>query len=645
MLIFRLVLAFLVLTLSSITYSQTQLTGTKVFSKKSSIVNFTTIANRTAEETQKAKASGKFIDVETGKKLKKENPQTGQPGALNNQAIPPAALSIASPGPTDNFLGFPGCCTVPPDTQGAVGPNHIVTATNGIIRIQSRTGQTMQDLLAFNFWQPALTSGFYCCDPRIWFDPYGGRWIMSAFSKGPLNANGVFDNQILVAVSQTNDPTGNWNVYSYTGDPAGFREVDFPTLGFNGKWIVVSAHALQNGPNRPGVVNQEHIFVIDKQKMYAGLPIVPSTLFQLPNVLPISPVATYDANLEEFYLVDASPNFGPTNSIRLSSIAGPVGSETFTFGLALPSATTPWSTAGLLMPQLGAPGLNGASSLNAVYRNGSIWFVHSVSLPAASPNHQAVQWWQLSPQGLVQQRGVVEDLTSGVSYGAPSIAVNANNDTLIGYSAFSATTYPSGGYSFRSAADPLNETRLPVIYKPGEIAYRQSIRWGDYSSTVVDPVNDVDMWTIQEYATPSTVTTGASNWNVWWAKVSPPISTACVKGSLFFGTTLRPWINTTVSASLTDGSTEPHVLAGSVATTNIDGNFCVDGLPLSTPFYLVSPQYLANPWNPVNGQSAVVVTTPVGFSVFTSNTGGTGGSCALPTSCIDVGVVYLNIPL
>ena len=25
-------------------------------------------------------------------------------------------------------------------------------------------------------------------------------------------------------------------------------------------------------------------------------------------------------------------------------------------------------------------------------------------------------------------------------------------------------------------------------------------RWGDYSATVVDPVNDTDFWTIQEYA-------------------------------------------------------------------------------------------------------------------------------------------------
>jgi len=35
-------------------------------------------------------------------------------------------------------------------------------------------------------------------------------------------------------------------------------------------------------------------------------------------------------------------------------------------------------------------------------------------------------------------------------------------------------------------------------------------RWGDYSATVVDPLNESDMWTIQEYA-------GANNmWQTWW---------------------------------------------------------------------------------------------------------------------------------
>ena len=40
-------------------------------------------------------------------------------------------------------------------------------------------------------------------------------------------------------------------------------------------------------------------------------------------------------------------------------------------------------------------------------------------------------------------------------------------------------------------------------------------RWGDFSATQVDPVNDVDLWTIQEYAD-----TPANRWSTWWGHLA-----------------------------------------------------------------------------------------------------------------------------
>ena len=64
---------------------------------------------------------------------------------------------------------------------------------------------------------------------------------------------------------------------------------------------------------------------------------------------------------------------------------------------------------------------------------------------------------------------------------------------------------------------------------PGESPYvgigtrSGSNRWGDYSATLVDPVNDLDFWTMQEYAaTPPSNRTGA--FGTWWAQVSAPSS-------------------------------------------------------------------------------------------------------------------------
>src|SRR5262249_13985626 len=48
-------------------------------------------------------------------------------------------------------------------------------------------------------------------------------------------------------------------------------------------------------------------------------------------------------------------------------------------------------------------------------------------------------------------------------------------------------------------------------------------RWGDYSATVVDPVNDTDFWTLQEFAAiPVGLGANRDRWGTWWANVVPP---------------------------------------------------------------------------------------------------------------------------
>src|SRR5258708_11476951 len=107
-------------------------------------------------------------------------------------------------------------------------------------------------------------------------------------------------------------------------------------------------------------------------------------------------------------------------------------------------------------------------------------------------------------------------------YAFPSLAVNKLEDVLLGYACFSATQYAGANYSFRRASDPPNTFRPDTVLKDGEGPYFKTYggdqnRWGDYSATMVDPSNDVDLWTIQEAAyTPS-------RWRTWWGHFSPVV--------------------------------------------------------------------------------------------------------------------------
>jgi len=115
-------------------------------------------------------------------------------------------------------------------------------------------------------------------------------------------------------------------------------------------------------------------------------------------------------------------------------------------------------------------------------------------------------------------------------YAYPSIAVNRFNDVLIGYASFSSNQYASASYSLKACTNRVGSFQNPAVLKAGVATYSLSspdrrCRWGDYSATMVDPVNDADFWTIQEYAA-AHVTAGTNildRWGTWWGKIELPL--------------------------------------------------------------------------------------------------------------------------
>ncbi|HJQ22516.1 MAG TPA: HYR domain-containing protein [Blastocatellia bacterium] len=225
---------------------------------------------------------------------------------------------------------------------------------------------------------------------------------------------------------------------------------------------------------------------------------------------------------------------------------------------------------------------------NSVLRNGKLWTVHHVMVAAASQpagttiggsgnpvdNHTAIQWWQIDPTNETAastpplQRGRIHDPTAnnchnglggnsavapcngttsaqfGTFLAFPNISVNQNEDVLIGFSQFSPLTYPSAAYAIRRAADSPNTTRDIVVFRPGQSNYNigsgsgtaRNDRWGDYSMAQTDPLNDIDFWTVQEYAGTNRndflAPSYAGPWETWWALINPGGTMPSPSGSL-----------------------------------------------------------------------------------------------------------------
>lgn len=418
--------------------------------------------------------------------------------------------------------------TIPPDTHGAVDSNYCITTINSAVKIQTRAGAPVSSVTLNQFWLPVLSSGG-AFDPRAHYDPYTNRWFIIAVS----GANST-SSSVLIAVSKTSNPTGGWWMYKILADPSATRWLDFPNVGFNKKWLTVTGNLF--GSSYGGA----KVFIFDKASLMSGVG-APYTAFTQTSSFTICPAITYDNTQENQFAVESWN--GGSGVMHLWKISGAVGSESMTT-VSYPANTDKWrgsggsSSTADFAPQAGISNklqTNDDRVTQMIFMNNKLWFAHTVFLPyniSAYATRSAVQWWQTDTTGTPLQIGRVDDSVAGNFYAFPSIAVNTSDDAVIGFSLFSASIYPSAGYTLRMHTDGVDSMRPVQVYKPGLNSYYKTYggsrnRWGDYSSTCIDPVNMKDFWTIQEVASAT-----ANVWDTWWANVTiGGCSVAAISGS------------------------------------------------------------------------------------------------------------------
>jgi hypothetical protein len=458
----------------------------------------------------------------------------GAPLAPN--AAPRTPRRVDFPELKANFLGVRSNQQwYPADTFGAVGPNHLLVALNTEVSAQTRSGQSLwrYDLDAF-FGSPNPFEFHITFDPRIVYDRFADRWVLVvAADKNRVTSS------VIVAASPTGDPTAEAEWYRMTvqADPDQATWLDYPCVAITRDWIVITGNHFNIDPGKAWEFQYASILLIKKAALYAGQNREPR-LVQVRDktAFTLVPATVLDDEGPGPAIVLAQHYDGDDKgkgALRVWRMDDP---ETSTEAYPVDSATVPRPSGPdrwydnrvpiVYAPQLNTPtgiAVDDARVQSAVWANGSLWCAHTIFLPADNPSRCAVQWWELGPQGQVRQRGLIDDPHGLVFRAFPSLAVNRRGDMLIGFSRFSATGFASAAYAYRLNGDPRNSVRPDRVYKPGVDRYvvgpPDSNRWGDYSSTIVDPVNRLDFWTIQKYAEQNVAKVGA--WGTWWAKISP----------------------------------------------------------------------------------------------------------------------------
>ncbi|HWT03619.1 MAG TPA: proprotein convertase P-domain-containing protein [Pyrinomonadaceae bacterium] len=503
------------------------------------VVNFSKLASKEAlapSVYKKPKVIREPGRARRNKTIQVEGAPAGDDGMEAAAAVGGTEPLAASPAPSSSFKALEDNNTsIPPDTHGAVGPNHLMVTLNTQMRIQTRAGATVSTVSLDSFfaavpgpWEFGQPGTF---DPQVFYDPFSSRWMFVVVADGDAATSAI-----LLAVSQTSDPTGNWKIYKADVDSAGTAWADYPRMGFNKNWIVVTVNMFAVAPATG--FKRSSIFVFNKATLYSFAAAASYKVFHDVCSAGASfcaftqtPALTYDNALNTLYLVE---DWDGHTQLRISSITGSPSAPAYSSAHPVTppvSAANSWTFAppsgSGFAPQLGSTAkiqTNDSRIQSVVYRNGSLWAAQTIFLPnAATPTRSSVQWWQITPAGAIQQRGRVDDPTGAKFYAFPSIAVNKNNDVLVGYSRFSSQQYASANYAFRAGTDPVNTIGTDVVLKAGAAPYFKDFgggrnRWGDYSNTVVDPLNDLDLWTIQEHA--AAVSGGFSRWGTWWGRIA-----------------------------------------------------------------------------------------------------------------------------
>lgn len=408
-----------------------------------------------------------------------------------------------------NFEGLSGFSN-PPDPVGCIGPNHYMQSINAVYAIYDRTGNilagpTNLNLLFGNVPGANCNNG----DPIILYDEQASQWLVAEFSL--CNAN----DRMLIAISQTSDPTGSWYQYS-------FDVSDVPDYMKFAVW----RDAYYMGTNTHAD-NSNDVYAFERSKLLTGDPTAQMVGFDNP-WRPGNSMGVMIA-----VPVDNDGPFAPVGEPGIFVIPNEDGAAGGTDQLWIMEMTVNWTlpvfSTFTRVQQLNVAAFSGdfgnswdniaqqgvAQKLCAVsdiimnapqYRNFSSYqtmvLCHTVDVDAT--NHAGVRWYELrktTGNWAIRQQGTYAP--DAHSRWMPSIHMNQYHEIAIGYSVSSSTLYPSirvcGQNALENAlgSGTMNVAEMTIFN--GTASQLYSNRWGDYTANFVDPVDDRTFWYTNMY--------------------------------------------------------------------------------------------------------------------------------------------------
>ena len=413
----------------------------------------------------------------------------------------------------------------------AVGQTYVVQFVNTFIAVYTKSGvlQTGYPKSATTFF--GLPSGTYTTDPRGFYDWQSNRFVFVMLTESSFSSNNV--GRLMLAVSQTSDPRGAWNIYKWQVGNTG-ECPDYPTLGHDvTNWGTHAAKGAiyiginQFGNNCNGGYIGNFMFFIPKDNAYAGLGLYRAFnfAFRVGNTLvdtlqPSNPQHTADKP-SATYLINTFNilwNCGAGCSNMVLWSVNNVGA--FTRGGPTPTVAgvvVPTTHTYYYPPAANQPGSAGSIETIDVRISGSVYYhaghlfgTFETGVPSVSGAHPI--WFDYHP--VLDLNGNItageerqEDCfdcggqgTNGSAY-FTSLQPDTENNLTMTYTYSDDNIYPEMAVTGRrvSYGDSLMNGSGFVI--AGGSGFYGQFRWGDYSAIAPDLTVQSQplMWTAGDY--------------------------------------------------------------------------------------------------------------------------------------------------
>ena len=476
-------------------------------------------------------------------------PQKSKAGAAHNQNAPhftglaPTASNSVSPNTPPAITKFHGMADSasicpyfggcePPDMALATSPTWVFQGVNTSFAVYNTSGaiqagwpkNSQQFYGVPNPPNNCDPNGPFMSDPRAFYDPNDGRfWTAMLQVEGVVGLNNCpFQTLYWIAVSQTSDPNGTWNVYAFDMSLGTTNAADYTQFGFDAHAIYFNANML----NQAGTAYEyDELFGANKAKMEADQPVIAFGFDKLTaNGVLVDTVQPVES--------ETPKNEGPRNGLFVNTF-NMNGDGTHDCLNTACSGIVVWSMENpgtrfatltgiivstpqqyIIPPNADDPGctqcietIDTRITATPVFSKGTISWSIDTGAKNKTQVVPAILWGQVTPQivnghlkgAFLYQSGYFGfEGDQDASFGA---LMNDNNGNLIMiYDTMSSTLNPSTVYTGRRATFPLGFFHDAGKFLQKGLAPTFDSRWGDYEATSYDGFSTNHIWMASQYS-------------------------------------------------------------------------------------------------------------------------------------------------